>query len=224
MDSEIREVQAPGGPPKVIKRYANRKLYDTGESRYVTLEEIGTMVKQGIEIQIVDNRSKGDLTAVTLAQIILEEEKKRNRMPLDVLRDIIRNGGESISGFIQREVQPRVTSLREEAEAGLKLLRRDVPGDKPRELLAALQTMLMEWQGRVDERLHAAVETMSSFPQIARELQQIASRLGELEQRIEHLEEEGFAGTEVGATTAGDTKAGAPEADVTEAGDAGAPH
>ncbi len=148
METEIREVPSPGGPPKIIKRYANRKLYDTGESRYVTLEEIGTMVKQGIEVQIVDNRSKGDLTSVTLAQIILEEEKKRNRMPLEVLRDIIRNGGESISGFIQREVQPRVTSLREEAEASLKLLRRDGPGDKPRELLGALQAMLLEWQGR----------------------------------------------------------------------------
>jgi polyhydroxyalkanoate synthesis repressor PhaR len=188
MENEIREVQAPVGPPKVIKRYANRKLYDTGESRYVTLEEIGTMIKQGIEIQIVDNRSKADLTAVTLAQIILEEEKKRSRMPLEVLRDIIRNGGQSISGFIQRELQPRV--------------------DKPGELLGALQAMLLAWQARVDERLHAAVETMSSFPQIARELQQIAGRLGELEERIEHLEEpEGFAGTEAGGAGATEPEA-----------------
>ena len=170
MESEIREVQVPAGPPKVIKRYANRKLYDTAESRYVTLEDIGAMIKQGLQIQIVDNRSKGDLTSVTLAQIILEEERKRSRMPLEVLRDIIRNGGDSISGFIQREVQPRV--------------------DKPRELLGAVQAMLLEWQARVDERLHAAVETMSAFPQIASELQQIAGRLGELEARIEHLEEE----------------------------------
>jgi polyhydroxyalkanoate synthesis repressor PhaR len=190
METEMRETLPPGGSPKVIKRYANRKLYDTSESRYVTLEEIATMIKQGIEVQILDNRSKGDLTSVTLAQIILEEEKKRSRMPLDVLRDIIRTGGESISGFIQRELQPRVSSLREEAEASLKLLRGDVPGDKPRELLGALQAMLVEWQARMDEGLHAAVETMSAFPQIARELQQIASRLGELEKRIAHLEED----------------------------------
>jgi polyhydroxyalkanoate synthesis repressor PhaR len=189
MDSEKREPGPPAGSPKVIKRYANRKLYDTAESRYVTLEGIAAMVKQGIDIQIVDNRSKDDLTSVTLAQIILEEERKRSRMPLDVLRDIIRNGGESISGFIQREVQPRVTSLREEAEASLERLRRDVPGDKPRELLGTLQAMLLEWQGRVDGRVHAAVETVSQFPQIARELQQIAGRLGELESRIANLED-----------------------------------
>ena len=221
MEMQIRanpEAGAAGESAKVIKRYANRKLYDTGTSRYVTLEEIGEMVKQGVEVQIVDNRSKGDLTSVTLAQIIFEEEKKKSRMPLEVLRDIIRNGGETISGFIQREVQPRVSSLREEAEAGLKLLRGEAPTDKattdkaptdkaptdkappdrappdrapiekPRDLLWNLHATLQEWQARVDARLHAAVETVNAFPQIARELQQIAGRLGELENRIEHLE------------------------------------
>jgi polyhydroxyalkanoate synthesis repressor PhaR len=189
MVTEIPEnpAEPAPAPAKVIKRYANRKLYDTGESRYVTLEEIAEMVKQGLEVQIIDNRSKGDLTAVTLAQIIFEEEKKRNRMPLDVLRDIIRNGGETISGFIQREVQPRVSSLQKEAEAGLKRLRGEPGAERPRELLANLHALLQEWQGRIDEHLHAAVETMTAFPQIARELQQIAGRLGEIEKRIEHL-------------------------------------
>ena len=84
-------LSAPGdAEPKVIKRYTNRKLYDTVESRYVTLDEIGEMIKQGLEVKIIDNRTKEDLTSVTLAQIIFEEEKKKNRMPLSVLREIIR--------------------------------------------------------------------------------------------------------------------------------------
>jgi polyhydroxyalkanoate synthesis repressor PhaR len=116
----------PGKEPKVIKRYTNRKLYDTVESRYVTLDEIAAMIKEGVEVQIVDNRTKEDLTSVTLAQIIFEEEKKRNRMPLTVLREIIRHPGESLTGFIQKEVTPRVASIREEAESRLdKLLRRE---------------------------------------------------------------------------------------------------
>src|SRR4051812_35985649 len=102
--------------PKVIKRYTNRKLYDTVESRYVTLDEIAEMIKLGTEVKIVDNRSKDDLTSVTLAQIIFEEEKKKNQMPLAVLLQIIRHPGESISGFIQKEVTPRVASIREEAD------------------------------------------------------------------------------------------------------------
>lgn len=182
------EIRATDATPKIIKRYANRKLYDTVESRYVTLEEIGEMIKQGVELQIVDNRSKGDLTSVTLAQIIFEEEKKRSRMPLGVLRDIIRSGGETVTEFLQKEVQPRVNSLREGAEASLKLLKGDAALDRSRELLGATQVTLHEWQRQVDARLHAAVEAMTSFPQIGRELQQIATRLAELEQRIEKLD------------------------------------
>jgi polyhydroxyalkanoate synthesis regulator protein len=95
------------------------------------------MIKEGVEVRIVDNRTKEDLTSVTLAQIIFEEEKKKNQMPLSVLREIIRHPGESISGFIQKEVTPRVASIREEAESRLdKLLRRDdkaPSGEEPKE-------------------------------------------------------------------------------------------
>ena len=113
------ETQAPipeaeaGSPearrePKVIKRYTNRKLYDTEESRYVTLDEIAQMIKGGAEVKIIDNRSKEDLTSVTLAQIIFEEEKKRSQMPLGALREIIRHGGESLASFYQEKVQKPV--------------------------------------------------------------------------------------------------------------------
>lgn len=131
--SEAEQAGAPSKEPKIIKRYTNRKLYDTVESRYVTLDEIAAMIKEGTEVRIVDNRTKEDLTSVTLAQIIFEEEKKKNQMPLSVLREIIRHPGESISGFIQKEVSPRVASIREEAESRLdKLLRRDenAPGQR----------------------------------------------------------------------------------------------
>jgi polyhydroxyalkanoate synthesis repressor PhaR len=67
------EPSASGREPKVIKRYTNRKLYDTVESRYVTLDEIAEMVKAGAEVKVIDNRTKEDLTSVTLAQIIFEE-------------------------------------------------------------------------------------------------------------------------------------------------------
>ena len=58
---------------KTIKRYGNRKLYDTHQSRYVTLEEISRMVRSGEEIRVIDNKTQEDLTSVTLAQIMLEE-------------------------------------------------------------------------------------------------------------------------------------------------------
>ena len=87
---------------RVIKRYANRKLYDTQRSRYVTLDQIAEMIRTGEDVKIVDNNSKEDLTAITLAQIIFEEEKKSSFMPLAALRNIIQNGGQSIQTFAQQ--------------------------------------------------------------------------------------------------------------------------
>src|SRR5688572_16296564 len=84
---------------RVIKRYANRKLYDTQRSRYVTLDQIAEMIRAGEDVKIVDNNSKEDLTAMTLAQIIFEEEKKASFMPLSALRNIIQSGGNLIQTF-----------------------------------------------------------------------------------------------------------------------------
>lgn len=80
------------GQPRMVKRYSNRKLYDTRESRYVTLEEIAKMIRAGDEVKVVDNSSQQDLTASTLAQIIFEEERRAPRLPIDSLRRIIQQG------------------------------------------------------------------------------------------------------------------------------------
>jgi len=187
-------LSAPGdAEPKVIKRYTNRKLYDTVESRYVTLDEIGEMIKQGLEVKIIDNRTKEDLTSVTLAQIIFEEEKKKNRMPLSVLREIIRRPGESISGFIQKEVTPRVTSIREGAESRLdKLFRReDAPTveDGASDLIRASQKAVEDWQRKIDERIRQVIENVvGSLPALGRDMQALQQKLSDLEKKIDELE------------------------------------
>jgi len=216
--SEAEQAGAPSKEPKIIKRYTNRKLYDTVESRYVTLDEIAAMIKEGTEVRIVDNRTKEDLTSVTLAQIIFEEEKKKNQMPLSVLREIIRHPGESISGFIQKEVSPRVASIREEAESRLdKLLRRDehapraegegeepaeaapAPADasaanaglSPADLLKASQRAFEEWQRRVDERVKHVVENLTgNLPALGRDMASLTQRLEELEKKLEQVEQQ----------------------------------
>src|SRR5687768_6369317 len=96
---------------RVIKRYANRKLYDTQHSRYVTLDQISEMIRAGDDVKIVDNKTKEDLTSVTLAQIIFEEEKKqRSFLPLQAMRNIIQHGGESFSQLVS-EAQKRVAGI-----------------------------------------------------------------------------------------------------------------
>jgi polyhydroxyalkanoate synthesis repressor PhaR len=193
--------------PKVIKRYTNRKLYDTVESRYVTLDEIAEMVKQGIEVKIVDNRTKEDLTSVTLAQIVFEEEKKKSQMPLDVLREIIRRPGDTLTDFFKSEVSPRVASIREEAESRLdKLLGRD--GDEPaapaaspprdakepkepkKGLLEQAQRGLEDFQKQIDERVNAVVQNVvGNLPAMGRDMAALVQRIDQLEKKIEALEQ-----------------------------------
>src|SRR2546427_12611172 len=85
---------------RLVKRYGNRKLYDTSESRYVTLDEIGRWVKAGEEVKILENDSGEDLTAVTFAQIILEEERRKSGLlSLRVLRELIQHGEAALQGL-----------------------------------------------------------------------------------------------------------------------------
>ena len=103
---------------KIVKRYANRKLYDTERSCYVTLDDISTMIKSGEEVQVIDNKSGDDLTSVTLAQIIFETEKKAHFMPLNLLRGLIQQSGENIGGFAREQVetvQSRAQDIRDTA-------------------------------------------------------------------------------------------------------------
>jgi len=89
----------------VIKRYSNRKLYDTQESRYVTLEEIEEMIRGGREISVVDAASGEDLTSVTLTQIILENERNhRANLPSAFLHQLIKHG-EAWQEFVQRTMR-----------------------------------------------------------------------------------------------------------------------
>src|SRR2546422_8420024 len=85
---------------RLVKRYGNRKLYDTSESRYVTLDEIGRWVKAGEDVRILENDTGEDLTAVTFAQIILEEERRKSGLlSLRVLREIIQHGEAALQGL-----------------------------------------------------------------------------------------------------------------------------
>ena len=95
----------------VVKRYSNRKLYDTQESRYVTLEEIEEMIRGGKEIQVVDAGSGEDLTSVTLTQIILESERNhRANLPSAFLHQLIKYG-ETWQDFVQRSMKTSLENV-----------------------------------------------------------------------------------------------------------------
>jgi polyhydroxyalkanoate synthesis repressor PhaR len=93
----------PNAKTKIIKRYQNRKLYDTQQSCYVTLDDIAKMIRSSEDVMVIDNKTKNDITAATLTQIIFEAEKKASQYaPLFTLREIIQNGNGSISRYLAK--------------------------------------------------------------------------------------------------------------------------
>ena len=88
---------------RLIKRYESRKLYDTEESRYVSLDEISTWIRQGQEVKVVDNATGSDVTSQTLTQIILDEGRRGTSfLPSELLHDLVRMGERAVSsGFEQ---------------------------------------------------------------------------------------------------------------------------
>ena len=84
----------------VIKRYPNRKLYDTERKRYITLSGVAALIRRGVDIQVIDHETGEDLTTVTLSQIILEQEKRRvGMLPQTILTSLIRSGGDTLDGL-----------------------------------------------------------------------------------------------------------------------------
>lgn len=88
-----------------IKKYENRRLYDTERSLYVTLEDISQIIKQGRTVEVIDVKTKEDVTAFILTQIILEQAKKSSLLPVALLHMIIRFGDNILSDFFENYLQ-----------------------------------------------------------------------------------------------------------------------
>lgn len=90
--------------PTLIKKYGNRRLYDTGESRYITLEELSRKVQEGTDVRVVDAKSGEDLTQGTLTQIIIEGRGAARMLPVPLLMQLIRLGDDALAEFFGRYV------------------------------------------------------------------------------------------------------------------------
>ncbi|HEY4180857.1 MAG TPA: polyhydroxyalkanoate synthesis regulator DNA-binding domain-containing protein [Kofleriaceae bacterium] len=183
---------------RIIKRYANRKLYDTEHSRYVTLDQISEMIRQGDDVKIVDNKTKEDLTTVTLAQIIFEEEKKqRSFLPLGAMRNIIQSGGEWFAEA-QRRVQSILPGKRKEGEEGEAQSEEPVDDSDAmvkkrgiaslREWIDTSKHKLEDWQKLVETRMRETVESISPFHSVNKDVAALADRIAELETKLKALE------------------------------------
>ena len=169
---------------KIIKRYANRKLYDTSRSCYVTLEEIGALVQAGETIQIIDNKSKEDLTSVTMAQLRVEEEKRHSRGGRS-LRGLFEQSGE----LLQRKLSEPVQSLRANVEDSVARLVRQGE-ERAAETRLQIQTWVEQRtqnvedaQAMLDERIKGFVPG-HAVQALSREVQRLHERLDRIETHL----------------------------------------
>jgi polyhydroxyalkanoate synthesis repressor PhaR len=183
--------QSPDRPRRIIKRYSNRKLYDTKDSRYVTLLQIAEMVRSGAEVQIIDNNTKDDLTEVTLAQIIYEEQKAHSRsVPLQTLKELIHQRTEKVlselrEGPIGRLIPGARSEASSDKDAGPTKVESATRGAS---FVDQAKEKLEDWQHQIDERVKAVVPSLLPWQQLQLEVKRLTQRVEDLEVRLKDRE------------------------------------
>lgn len=182
----------------IVKRYPNRKLYNTDAKRYVTLDQLAEMIHSGDEVQILDHHTGEDLTAVTLTQIIFEQEKKQGGyLPRSVLTGLIQSGGQTLANLrkslaspldlfhhVDLEIERRINSLieqgkisAEEGEQLSDLLNSEAPhGSEPSTLSDAHLERILTARG---------VPTQEDLQQLNENLDELVVKLDQLSKKPE---------------------------------------
>ena len=216
MENKAQPESGTERPRRVIKRYSNRKLYDTKDSRYVTLLQIAEMVRGGEEVQIIDNNTKEDLTEITLAQIIYEEQKQKassRNVPLQTLKDLIHQRTEKViadlrEGPIGRLIPggkseppkagdapassstPKVEENGGVANVGTSTETKSAtPSNTPPKpsLVEQAKETFEDWQHKIDERVKAVVPNLLPWQQLQHEIKRLNARIEELEEKLKSL-------------------------------------
>jgi polyhydroxyalkanoate synthesis repressor PhaR len=185
---------------RVVKRYSNRKLYDTVESRYVTLPQIAEYVRQGEDVRIIDNTTKEDLTRMTLAQILYEEERKQSRLPLGALKELLHSSSERILSAVRDTPMGKLIARGEAppAAAEPEPVEPEPPPPPPppapvasepgrvEKFVEQSREAIDQWQHRVDHQMKSFWEGINPMAQI----EALQAEVKRLNQRVEALEAE----------------------------------
>ncbi len=165
----------------LIKRYANRKLYNTASSRYITLRGIAELLENGDEVKVLDNETGEDMTAVTLSQILVETERGGRSVSGSLLSDIFQRGGTALVDRVRKGVDDAKEDL-EELRGNLRGLV-GTNGNAPREGASSATTELERVVQRGFERMAQALD----IPRRS-ELRELSERLERLTRLIEERE------------------------------------
>ena len=165
----------------LIKRYANRKLYNTDTSRYITLKGIGELIERGDEVRVMDNETGEDITSITLSQILVDTERRDRAVPRTLLSDLIQKSGDALYGALKKGVG--------DAQGGIEELQRNM-----RRAVRAREEAFSEARSEWESSMQKAVEKVFHALDLPRRtdidalnanLERVAAALERLELRTE---------------------------------------
>ncbi len=170
----------------LIKRYQNRKLYDTRNSTYVTLDDIAKLIRAGEDIQVIDNKNQDDLTGVTLTQIIFEEGKKNKfTLPLGALRRIIQEGGGTIMDFFEKTIDTGVNQISRAKEGAEKVIGGIkevlIPSEEGGNILQEVLHKTQDFSKKIDEKIKSTVESVTQVTVLQNEIRNLRKKIALLE-------------------------------------------
>jgi polyhydroxyalkanoate synthesis repressor PhaR len=176
-----------------IKKYANRKLYDTVEKRYISLRGIAALVRDGEEVQVLDNETGEDITTVVLSQILREQERAGSLLPRPLLTALVRRGSGGLAhlrGSLRSSFQALKT-LEDDLDQRLEALaqRGEISLSEAQELREEMATRARERQAAAEERILEEIEgslTRLGVP-TGTDVEALSQTLAEIETKVDSL-------------------------------------
>src|SRR5262245_8719348 len=183
--------------PTTIKKYANRRLYNTGTSTYVTLEDLASMVKEGEDFLVYDAKTGEDITRSVLAQIIFEQENKagQNLLPTTFLRQLIRFYGDSMQMVVPKYLEQSIETLTREQEKFRKQIAGALSGtpfapleEQVRRNMELFQQMFQPFGARTGS--NESEKVPETAPDEGSNIDDLRRQMKEMQERLEHMSKE----------------------------------
>ena len=209
---EWRKKMAKTDEPTIIKKYANRRLYNTGTSSYVTLEDLAEMVKNEELFVVYDAKSGDDITRSVLTQIIFEQENKgQNLLPIAFLRQLIRFYGDSMQNLVPSYLEFSIDSLTREQEKFREQMHHAFPGNafeameeqvrRNTEMFERAMRMFSPFGSMMPEGFHGAAPgataekpaaaTTAAAPAAPSDLDRLKAQMEEMQKKLDALASKG---------------------------------
>lgn len=191
--------------PVLIKRYANRKLYNTDTSRYITLKGVAELVEAGDDVRVIDNETGEDITSITLSQILVDNERSNRAVPKTLLSDLIQRSGDALYGALKKSVGEASDGIGELQKNVRKAIRsREEEASRIRE---AFHDARSEWDGVLENAMGRVFRALD-LPR-RKDIEALSENLDRVAQALERLELAGGASAGEGSKRPSITKADA---------------